>query len=205
MKLAPTILLVTFLAGVATYSGAQEKSARFCNGTPTPIATLPEPRMNGVRLQLRSGGDREVPKIFFRSEIPLQFVIRNRADFIDFWNRKIIYPTPGVGFPFMPEIDFSKEMLVAVVMGNKPKSAYWIFIDGACEVDGHLDIYVTNIDGSKCPSPFEETISFAADIVILPRTDLPVEFRETTVACNNWIEQLFRITKRSLEDRWCCD
>lgn len=204
MKLALVFCLAMFLASAWPYSGAQQKPAPFCSGKPVPIATLPEPRMNGIRLQLRSGGDRDFPKIKFLSDTPLQFVIRNRADFVDFWKRANIYAIPGVGFPPMPEIDFSKEMLVAVVMGNKPAPAYWIFIDGACDMDDRLNIFVTSIDGSPCKSLMEGS-SAEADIVILPRTDLPVVFRETKVACNEWAEQITRITQRSLEDRWCCD
>ena len=155
-------------------------------------------------IPLREGGTREPPKITFLSDIPLRFVIRDLTQFTDFWNRAYIFGIPGVGTPRMPEIDFSKQMLVAVVMGNKPTTGHWIFIDGACEVDGHLDVYVTNVDPSKCPA-FIEGGSAAADIVILPRTDLPVVFRDTTVACNQLSEQVRRITQRSLEDRWCCD
>ena len=204
MKLVLVFCLAMFLPSAWPYSAAQEKPAKFCNGKPTPIATLPEPRMNGLRLQLRSGGDRDFPKIKFLSDRPLQFVIRNRADFVDFWKRGMIYAIPGVGLPPMPEIDFSKEMLVAVVMGNKPTIGYWIFIDGACEVDARLNIFVTSIDASPCP-PQIEGGSAEADIVILPRTDLPVVFRETKVACNKWAEHILRITQRNLEDRWCCD
>jgi hypothetical protein len=204
MKLALVFCLAMFLASAWTYSGAQDKPAQFCNGKSVPIATLPEPRMNGVRLQLRSGGDRDFPKIKFLSDTPLQFVIRNRPDFVDFWKRAIIYPMPGVGFPPMPEIDFSKEMLVAVVMGNKPTIGYWIYIDGACEVDDHLNIFATSIDASRCFQSIEGG-SAEADIVILPRTDLPVIFREMKVGCNEWSEQVRRFTQRNLEDRWCCD
>ena len=93
----------------------------------------------------------------------------------------------------MPEIDFSKKMLVAVVMGNKPTSGYQIFIDGACEIDGHLDVFVTSIDASRCSQL--EGKSAAADIVILPRTDLPVVFRENKVDCNEWRDELIRRTR----------
>jgi len=204
MKLALVFCLAMFLASASTYSGAQEKPALFCNGKPTPITMLPEPRMTYWFLPLRSGGNREPPKINFLSASPLQFVIRNRADCQEFWKRAMVFAIPGVGTPPMPEIDFSRQMLVAVVMGNKPTIGYSIFIDGACEVDGHLEVYVTNVDGSGC-RPQVEGGSAEADIVIVPRTDLPVVFRETKVACNDWSEQMRRITQRSLEDRWCCD
>ena len=97
----------------------------------------------------------------------------------------------------MPEIDFSKKMLVAVVMGNKPTPGYQIFVDGACETDGHLEVFVTSIDPSNC-SQFEGK-SAAADIVILPRTDLPVVFRENKVDCKDWRDQLIRLNRSNTE------
>jgi hypothetical protein len=198
MKLAPVFCLALLLMSASTYSEAQEKQAAFCDGRPIPIAMLPEPRMSGAPLPLRSGGTREFPKIHFSSEGPLQFVIRDRAQFSDFWKRARIFATPGVGFPPMPEIDFSSQMLVAVVMGNKPTSGYWIFIDGACERDGHLNVFVTSVDASGCPPSFEGE-SAAADIVVLPRTDLPVVIRENKVDCRQWRDELLRVNQRNVE------
>jgi hypothetical protein len=88
-------------------------------------------------------------------------------------------------------------MLVAVVMGNKPTPGYQIIIDGACEIDGHLDVFMTSIDPTGC-SQFEGK-SAAADIVILPRTDLPVVFRENKVDCKQWQDQLMRLNRPNAE------
>ena len=190
MKLFLVFCLLMFLASASTYSSEQEKEAPFCTGKPVSITTLPEPKMTFAPIPLRSGGTREFPKIHFLSDGPLQFVIRDRIQFTDFWKRAQIFAIPGVGFPPMPEIDFSKNMLVAVVMGNKPTPGYQIIIDGACEIDGHLEVFVTSIDPTGC-SQFEGQ-SAAADIVILPRTDLPVVFRETKVDCKELQKQLMR-------------
>jgi len=193
MKLFLVFCLVALLTSASTYSTEQQKQAPFCTGKPVSISMLPEPKMTFAPLPLRSGGTREFPKIHFLSDSPLQFVIRDRTQFTDFWNRAQIFAIPGVGFPPMPEIDFSKKMLVAVVMGNKPTSGYQIFIDGACEIDGHLEVFVTSIDPTGCSQL--EGKSAAADIVILPRTDWPVVFREDKVGCNEWRNQLIRLNK----------
>ena len=192
MKLFLVFCLV-MLTSASTDSSEQEKPTPFCTGRPLSIAMLPEPKMTFAPIPLRSGGTREFPKITFSSDGPLQFVIRDRMQFTDFWKRAQIFAIPGVGFPPMPEIDFSKKMLVAVVMGNKPTSGYQIFIDGACEIDGHLEVFVTSIDPTGCS--LLEGKSAAADIVILPRTDLPVVFREDKVGCNVWRNQLMRLNK----------
>lgn len=194
MKVALGFCLVMFLMSASTYSGAQEKPALFCNGRPIAISMLPEPRMTYAPLPLRSGGSREFPKIHFNSDEPLQFVIRDRSHFGDFWKRAVIFAIPGVGVPPMPEIDFSKEMLVAVVMGNRPTPGYWIYIDGACVRQDSLEVFVTSIDPARCPSSFEGG-SAAADIVVLPRTDLPVVFHENRVDCQQWMEQIIRSNK----------
>jgi hypothetical protein len=154
--------------------------------------------MTYAPLPLRSGGTREFPKIHFLSDGPLQFVIRDRLQFSDFWKRAAIFAIPGVGFPPMPEIDFSKEMLVAVVMGNKPTPGYWMFIDGACERDGRLEVFVTSVDPTACPAQVEGR-SAAADVVVLPRTDLPVVFRENKVDCRQWSDQLLRFSQPNVK------
>ncbi len=193
MKLFLLFCLLMLLTSASTYSSEQEKQAPFCTGKPVSITMLPEPKMTYSPIPLRSGGTREFPKIHFPSDVPLQFIIRDRIQFTDFWKRAQIFAIPGVGFPPMPEIDFSKKMLVAVVMGNKPTSGYQIFIDGACETEGHLEVFVTSIDSSNCSQL--EGASAAADIVILPRTDLPVVFRENKVDCNEWRDELIRRTR----------
>jgi hypothetical protein len=197
MKLFLVFCLVMFLTSASTYSSEQEKEAPFCTGRPVSITTLPEPKMTFAPIPLRSGGTREFPKIHFLSDGPLQFVIRDRIQFTDFWKRAQIFAIPGVGFPPMPEIDFSKKMLVAVVMGNKPTPGYQIIIDGACEIDGRLDVFMTSIDPTGC-SQFEGK-SAAADIVILPRTDLPVVFRENKVDCKEWRDQVIRLNRPNAE------
>ena len=186
-----------FLTSASTSSRGQKKEASFCTGKSISITMLPEPKMTYAPIPLRSGGTREFPKIHFPSDGPLQFVIRDRIQFTDFWKRAQIFAIPGVGFPPMPEIDFSKKMLVAVVMGNKPTPGYQIIIDGACEIDGHLDVFVTSIDASHCSQL--EGKSAAADIVILPRTDLPVVFRENKVNCDDWRNQLIRLNRPNAE------
>jgi hypothetical protein len=82
----------------------------------------------------------------------------------------------------LPEIDFSREMIVIAAMGRRGNGAYRINIDGACEVDGQLVIFVRSIDGSSCTAP--AIITATVDVARLPRIDLPVVFRETEVDCN---------------------
>jgi hypothetical protein len=70
-------------------------------------------------------------------------------------------------------------------MGQRPSSGYWTFIDGACEVDGQVEVFVTNVEDVKCSGAFT-VLTYPADAVRIPRTDLPIVFRETQLSCTQW-------------------
>jgi hypothetical protein len=81
-------------------------------------------------------------------------------------------------------------MVVVAAMGTRPSSGYSIFIDGACEVDGQVEVYVTSIENDKCVGL--AVLTAPADAVRLPQTDLPVVFRETQFTCTQWMELMRR-------------
>jgi len=90
--------------------------------------------------------------------------------------------------PPLPEIDFSKEMIVVSAMGSRPSSGYLIYIDGACEVDGQVEVFVSSVEDG-CGAELA-IVTNPADAVRLPRTDLPVVFRETQLACKEWRDRM---------------
>ena len=142
-------------------------------------------------MPLRFGGTRQFsgpPLNGFPSEKALRLVIKNREEFSDYWKRLTARASPGDLVPSFPEIDFSKEMVIVVAMGLRPSSGYGIIIDGTCEVDGQVEVFVMNIDATCVPAP--AVGSAPADVVRLPRTDLPVVFRETQVGCKEWLERV---------------
>ena len=141
--------------------------------------------MTGPELPLRFGGTRSFPRPpinNFRSEKPFRLVIKNRDEFGNFWKQ-----LPGP----LPEVDFSKEMVVVAVMGERPSCCNWTIIDGACEVDGQVEVFISNVDGTLCGGQLA-VLTSPADAVRLPRTDLPVVFRETQLSCNQWQKQLMQ-------------
>lgn len=102
-----------------------------------------------------------------------RLAIRSRDEFNELWN-EITRST--VDKPPLPEVDFSREMLIVVATGPQ-KEPHELIIDSACEVDNQLEVMVRNIKSLPCgasiglpPQP--------VDIVRLPKTDLPVVFRE---------------------------
>jgi hypothetical protein len=177
MKLA--LIFFSVLTSLSLCFATQGTPPVICRGKPLSIKLLPGPKMTGPTLPLRFGGTRPFPRPpvnIFPSDTALRLVIKNRDEFSDFWNRFTARIPPGNEIPPPPEIDFSKEMVVVAAMGARPSSGYWIIIDGACEVDGRVQVFVTNVDGAACGQFPTET--HPADAVRLPQTDLPVAFRE---------------------------
>ena len=78
-------------------------------------------------------------------------------------------------------------MVVVAAMGARPTSGYWIIIDGACEVDGQVEVFVSNVEDVRCTGQLQ-VVTSPADAVRLPRTDLPIVFRETQVGCTQWLD-----------------
>jgi hypothetical protein len=81
--------------------------------------------------------------------------------------------------PPLPEVDFSREMLIVAAMGQQP-SLYEIIIERACEVDNQLEVLVRSTKFLPCGA-YAGLLPETVDIVRLPKTDLPVVFRETEV------------------------
>jgi hypothetical protein len=110
-----------------------------------------------------------------------RLVIRERAEFNELWNKIMINNSDK---PPLPEVDFSREMLIVAAMGFQP-SPYEILIDSACEVENQLEVLVRITKFDWCGA-IAGLLPETVDIVRLPKTDLPVVFWETEVTadCN---------------------
>ena len=195
MKLA--LICFSILTSLSLSLASQETAPIVCRGKPLPIALLPGPEMSIVgSWPLRFGGTREFPRPWvhsFPSNKPFRLVIKSRDEFGDFWKRLTAQVRPGRWVPPLPEIDFSKEMIVVAAMGHRWSTGYAIIIDGACEVDGQIEVFVTNVDSSCTLGP--GIGSEPADAVRLPRSDLPIVFRETQIGCPESLELLYRLSR----------
>lgn len=191
MKLA--LICFSVLTSLSLSFGVQEKPALECRGKPLPITILPGPKMTAIAVPLRFGGERPPPLPWvtsYPSKTPFRLVIRNRDEFSDFWKGLVSKVPPGQWAPSLPEIDFSKEMIIVAAMGERPSSGYSIIIDGACEVDGHVEVFVSSVeDVFSCGVGQAAVVTAPADAVRIPKTDLPVVFRETQVPCYYWFKQ----------------
>jgi len=190
MKLA--LICFCVLTSLSLWFGGQGTPPVTCRGKSLSISLLPGPKSTGPELPLRFGGTRPFPSPptnNFRSEKPFRLVIKNRDEFSNFWKQVIAQASQSDWIPQLPEIDFSKEMVVVGVMGERPSCCNWTIIDGACEVDGQVEVFVSNVDDVSCVGNFP-AVTYPADAVRLPRTDLPIVFRENQIPCTEWVKQL---------------
>ena len=188
MKLA--LIFFSVFTSLSLLFGAQ-RTPITCRGKPLPITLLPGPKVTGPSLPLRFGGTRPFPSPYvniFPSEHPLRLTIKNRDEFSDYWKKLTSQVPPGQWVPPLPEIDFSKETIVAAAMGARPSSGYLTVIDGACEVDGHVEVFISSVEGG-CGGLQLAVVTAPADAVRIPKTDLPIVFRETQVPCDYWFKQ----------------
>ena len=194
MKLA--VLFFSVLTSLSLWFGAQDKPKVACPGKVLPLALLPGPKMTGPSLPLRFGGTREAPRPpihSFMTEKGFREVIKTREEFSDFWKRFTGQINPSNGPFLMPEVDFTKETVIVAAMGMRPSSGYWILIDGACEADGQVEVFITRVE-DKCGAAFG-VVTYPADAVRIPKTDSPVVFRETEISCTEWRDRFLRLPR----------
>jgi hypothetical protein len=141
-------------------------STAVCRGKPVAISLL-GPKLPGRRMSFLNGGIKE----------RVRLVIRDRDEFDKFW--KQIYRL-GSDKPPLPEVDFSREMIVVAAMGQQPSSGYEIIVDGACEVDNQLEVLVRSTNFLKCGLQLG-IVTAPVDMVRLPKTNMQLVFRETEV------------------------
>ena len=140
-----------------------------CRGKTVAVSLLERPyglKLYGRRTPYLKGGMSQRARL----------VIRDRAEFNELWN-KIMSNTSDK--PPLPEVDFSREMLIVAAMDHQ-QSAYEIIIDSACEVDNQLEVLVRSTNFLPC-GLYAGLLPQPVDIVRLPKRDLPVVFRETAV------------------------
>ena len=192
----PGLLFFCVLTSLSLLFAAQGTPPVTCRGKPLPVTFLPLP---GAKVTgdypLRFGGTRAWPRLQFTSDHAFRLVVKNRDELSDFWKRLTAVFPPSGWVPPIPEVDFSKDVVVVTAMGSRPSSGYWTIIDGACEVDGQVEVFVTNVDDANCGAL--GVVTYPADAVLIPKTDLPIVFRETRVSCTEWHDLLQRLPRRT--------
>jgi hypothetical protein len=173
MKGALLFLFVLFLISVSGRSALQANQETADQGTPVPVTQL-GPKRSGPRWSFTGGSG-----IWDRRRM----VIRDRETWFDVWKR-IHSPDPTHGpyptMPPLPEIDFSREMLVVVTMGERPTGGYAIIVDGVYERAKQIEIVVRSISpGRGCMET--QSLTQPVDIVQLPKREGSIVFRDLEV------------------------
>ena len=190
MKLA--LIFLAVLTSLSIRFDSQDTSPVICRGKPLPVTMLEKPgvEMRVPPIPIRFGGSRYGP-VWQLGEKPVRLVIKDRDEFNDFWKGLV---SPGRFLPPLPEVDFSKEMIVVVGMGLRPSPGFGIMIDGACEANGQIELFVSKVEDGPCGA-VPDVVTSPADIVRIPRSDLPITFREIQVPCVKWDEHLKRLSR----------
>jgi hypothetical protein len=78
--------------------------------------------------------------------------------------------------PELPDVDFTREMLVVTALGERPTGGYGILIDSAFETPSGITIGVRTISpGQGCV--VTQAVTQPVDLARLARSDAPVQFR----------------------------
>ena len=134
------------------------------NGSPTAFETIDIGDQSGV------GGER-----------PQVFKLDTQAGWEELWSRHQanVSPAPGV-----PDVDFSREMVIAAVDQTEPSGGYRFEITGIEEVEGRLVVRVSKtIPGPDCIVTAVITQPF--HLVRMAKSDLEPELvlSEETYSC----------------------
>jgi len=171
MKYALVTLLVLFLTTASANSVLQTVQEEANPGTPvsiTPLGPPPCPSCTQIR-----------GSFTYNSGIAdsLRIVIRDAKAWRKIWQR---IHTPFSPEPALPEIDFSRQLVVVVALGTRPTGGYGIIVDRAFQRDNRLEIKVRKQSpGQTCFT--NQSVTQPVDIVLIPKTERSVVFRETEV------------------------
>ncbi len=102
-----------------------------------------------------------------------QVVIKNQSDYETLMN-EVYYNQDKM--PVIPEVDFTKNYLVAVAVGARNTGGYAIQITGITESSSGMTVSVTETSpGKNCV--VTESITYPYQIVKIPKTDKEVKFK----------------------------
>ncbi len=141
-------------------------------GSPTVPVNAPAEVFETIDIGDQSGVGGEQPQVF---------KLDTRAGWEELWSRHQanVSPAPGV-----PDVDFSREMVIAVVDQTEPSGGYRFEITGIEEVEGRLVVRVSKaIPGPDCIVTAVITQPF--HVVRMAKSDLEPELliSEETYSC----------------------
>lgn len=103
---------------------------------------------------------------------PLERVIRDHATWRDMW--AAIWGSMVPERP-LPEVDFTRDMVVVVALGERRTGGYNVLVSSAWETEGRVTVEArTRMPGTACF--VTQAFTYPLDAVRVPRRDGPVTF-----------------------------
>ena len=156
-KICSILSALPFFVAIGCSTTGVESTLR---GTPIEITRL---RSEPYSFTFYSGFDQ-----------PARLVIRDQPSWEAAWERLYLRSRP---VPPLPEIDFSREVVVLVALGNRATGGYGILIDGAATTASEATILVRSISpGAKCG--VTAALTQPVDIARMTRRQIDVRFSE---------------------------
>jgi protease stability complex PrcB-like protein len=103
---------------------------------------------------------------------PTQIVVRSQNDWAALWSRHVRTQTPP---PPPPSVDFSRDMVVALFMGQRPTGGYAIEVTQIERTDAGLAVRYR----TRRPDPSSmqmQVLTQPYHLITVPRADDPVTF-----------------------------
>jgi hypothetical protein len=106
----------------------------------------------------------------------LRVVIADGASWRAYWQRVHAPVTPA---PPVPEVDFTREMVILASLGARGSGGYGIRVDSAYDAGAYVEVVVRRSSpGSGCI--VTAALTQPVDVVRIPARKVPVRFRERT-------------------------
>lgn len=113
---------------------------------------------------------------------PKRLVVRDTETWADVWKQMWQWQSTE---PALPVIDFDREMILVVALGERPSGGYSILIDSVQATVDQLTVSVRIVSpGSGCVVP--TVMTQPVDVVYVPRLEVGVQFvqRSETRECD---------------------
>jgi protease stability complex PrcB-like protein len=106
--------------------------------------------------------------------------IRDETTWRSYWEAM---HRPFIPAPPVPDIDFTREMVLLAALGTRPSGGFSLHIDGVVQFPSRLSVSVTRtVVGPGCV--VAAVVTQPVDVVRVPVTSAPVVFAEQIVAAD---------------------
>lgn len=112
-----------------------------------------------------------------------QEVLQDEQEYAAFWNRLHAHQD---SVPDRPEVDFSTQMVIAIVLGQRPTGGYSVEIDEVLTTEGREPVQVQsteNIPGDGCAVQQVLTSPYVLVAIDMQSDDVTFSVSEETFSC----------------------